>query len=154
MTPVHSATDDIGHAVALAGGMTTRTSIRILAGATLALTIPLLAGCQAFGINEQYGADYANLADAKEGWDAPHIPNLVPDDATDIRVAYNTVDTGALLAFTSEGGITADYCEPGTVDSEPAFEPGWWPEEPLPGEGFICGDWTGVEVGGEFIVWD
>jgi hypothetical protein len=146
--------DDSGRAAGLAGGMTTRTSIRLLAGATLALTIPLLAGCQAFGINEHYGAGYANVADMEESWDGARIPALVPEDAADIRIAYNTIDKGAMLAFTSTTGITAEYCEAGAVEGEPAFEPDWWPTGELPVEGYTCGDWTVVDVDGEFIVWD
>jgi hypothetical protein len=134
--------------------MTTRTSIRLIAGASLALTLPLLVGCQAFNINEEYGASYATLGDMEESWDSARIPNLVPSDAEDLHIAYNTIDKGAMLGFTSKAGITADYCEQGAVDGEPAFEPDWWPTGELPTEGFTCGDWTVVEVDGEFIVWD
>jgi hypothetical protein len=154
MTTARLVTDDSGSAVALAGCMTPRTRIRMLAGAALALTIPLLSGCQAFGINEHYGADYANVADAKKSWDGAHVPLLVPDDARDIRIAYNTIDEGALLAFTTEGGLTADYCEAGPVEGSPAFEPDWWPTTEIPSDGYVCGDWSVVEVDGEFIAWD
>ncbi|WP_100363210.1 hypothetical protein [Diaminobutyricimonas aerilata] len=135
--------------------MTTRTTRRgLLAVSTFAVAIPILAGCQAFGVNEQYGAEYADLGDMEASWDAARVPQLVPDDAKDIRIAYNTIDEGAMLAFTAEGGITADYCEPGAVEGEPAFEPGWWPEGELPGEGFTCGDWIVVQADDRFVVWD
>lgn len=135
--------------------MTSRTTrSRLLLAVPLLVAAPLLAGCQAFGINEQYGARYATLDDMKASWDAARIPMLVPDDAVDIRIGYNTIDTGAMLGFASPGGITADYCEPGPVDGAPAFEPGWWPEGAMPSTGFTCGDWTVVEVDDEFYVWD
>ncbi|HEY8588308.1 MAG TPA: hypothetical protein VIL55_02030 [Naasia sp.] len=138
--------------------MTSRTASRtaslLLAGAALALTVPLLAGCQAFGVNEQYGASYSTVADMEDSWDSARIPRLVPADAEKIRIGYNTIDEGAMLAFTSNGVITADYCEPGAVDGAPAFEPRWWPADELPGEGYTCGDWTVVEVDGEYLVWD
>ncbi len=135
--------------------MTSSTDrIQLLAGATLALTLPVLAGCQALGVNEQYGAAYPDLAAMESSWDAVRIPALVPRDAQEIRIAYNTIDKGALLGFTSAGGLTADYCEAGSVEGEPAFEPDWWPTEELPGDGFVCGDWSVVEVEGEYLVWD
>jgi hypothetical protein len=154
MTRVRLPTDDIESAVALAGCMTSRTRIRLLTGAALALTLPLLAGCQAFGINEHHAADYADVADAKKSSDGSRLPLLVPDDARDIRIAYNTIDKGALLAFTTEGGLTADYCEAGPVEGSPAFEPDWWPTTEIPSDGYVCGDWSVVEVDGQFITWD
>jgi hypothetical protein len=154
MTRVRLPTDDIESAVALVGCMTSRTRIRLLTGAALALTLPLLAGCQAFGVNEHYAADYADVADAKKSSDGSRLPLLVPDDARDIRIAYNTIDKGALLAFTTEGGLTADYCEAGPVEGSPAFEPDWWPTTEIPSDGYVCGDWSVVEVDGQFITWD
>lgn len=127
---------------------------RILPTAALLATIPLLAGCQAFGINEQYSAQYATLADAEASWDAVQIPRLVPDDAERIRLGYNTIEKGAMLAFASEGGLTADYCETDEVDGAPAFEPAWWPQDELPRDGYICGDWSVVVVDDEFYVWN
>jgi|GEM_PF-2770019 len=135
--------------------MTSRTaSSRVLTAAALAVTLPLLAGCQAFGINEQYSARYANYDDAMASWDKVQVPMLVPADAEDVRISYNTIDEGAILGFTSPGGLVADYCEPGVVDSEPAFEPGWWPDTEIPGEGYTCGDWSVVTVDGQFITWN
>ena len=134
--------------------MTSRTPLRALAATSIVVSLTLLTGCQAFGINEQYGARYDTLVDAEDSWDAHQIPDLVPADAEDIRLGYNTIDEGAMLAFTSAGGITADYCEPGEVSGAPAFEPAWWPEGDLPAEGFTCGDWTVVEVDGEFFTWN
>ena len=134
--------------------MTSRPLARPLAGAALALAVSFLAGCQAFGINEQYGAEYDTLHDAEVSWDDAHIPDLVPEDATRVRIGYNTIEEGAMLTFQSAGGIVADYCEPGDVDGEPAFEPSWWPEGDLPGEGYVCGDWSVVELDDEFVVWN
>lgn len=133
--------------------MPTRTRI-LLTGASLALTASLLTGCQAFGINEQYGAQYATLDDAEKSWDAAQIPRLVPADAESIRIGYNTIDEGAMLAFASSSGLTADYCEAGEVAGAPAFEPSWWPEDELPAEGYTCGDWSVVEVAGEYFTWN
>ena len=127
---------------------------RILPAAALLVTIPLLAGCQAFGINEQYGAQYATLADAEASWDKVQIPRLVPDDAERIRLGYNTIEEGAMLAFASEGGLTADYCVADEIDGAPAFEPTWWPQGDLPRDGYTCGDWSVVVVDDEFYVWN
>ncbi len=132
--------------------MTTRS--RLLPVAALALAAPLLAGCQAFGINEEYDALYPDLEAAEASWDAVKLPMLIPADARTLRVAYNTIDEGHLFAFTSEGGLTADYCEEGDVSGEPAFEPGWWPEEELPATGWRCGDWNVVQVSDRYLVWD
>lgn len=134
--------------------MTSRTPTRLLPAAALVLALPLLAGCQAFGINEQYGAGYANYDDAMASWDKLQVPKLVPADAVDLRISYNTIDEGAIIGFTSPGGLVADYCEPDAVDSEPAFEPGWWPDTEIPTDGFTCGDWAVVEVDGAFITWN
>lgn len=134
--------------------MTSHPLARPLAGGAILLTLSLLAGCQALGINEQYGAEYATLSDAEASWDDAHIPDLVPDDATRVRIGYNTIEEGAMLTFESEGGITAGYCEPADVDREPAFEPSWWPEGELPADGYTCGDWSVVEADGEFVVWN
>ena len=154
MTGFPPPADDAGGTPGLAGGMTSPTLARPIAGAALLIAVSLLAGCQAFGINEQYGAEYATLADAEASWDDAHIPDLVPEDATRVRIGYNTIDEGAMLTFVSDGGLTADYCEPDEVDGEPAFEPSWWPEGELPDEGFTCGDWSVVELDGEFVVWN
>lgn len=134
--------------------MTIPAPSRPLTGAILLLTLGLLTGCQAFGINEQYGAEYATLADAEASWDDAHLPDLVPEDATRIRIAYNTIDEGAMLAFASAGGLTADYCSADGVEGEPAFEPAWWPDGELAGEGYRCGDWSVVEADDEFFVWN
>ncbi len=134
--------------------MTSRPLTRPLTGAALVLALSLLAGCQALGINEQYGAEYATLGDVEASWDDAHTPDLVPEDATRVRIGYNTIEEGAMLTFQSEGGITAEYCEPGDVEGAPAFEPSWWPEGELPGEGYVCGDWSVVELDGEFVVWN
>ena len=156
MSGIPRGADDARRLTSLAGSMIPRSRPRVhLAGfAALALTVPLLAGCQAFGINEQYGARYADLGDMESSWDAVRIPELVPADATDIRIGYNTIDEGAMLGFASEGGITAHYCEAGQVEGTPVFEPGWWPESELPDDGWVCGDWSVVEVGGDYLVWD
>ena len=129
-------------------------SHRLLPAAALVLAVPLLAGCQAFGINEEYDALYPNLENAQESWDAVKIPKLVPDDARSLRIAYNTIDEGQLMSFTSETGLTADYCEEGDVVGTPAFEPGWWPAEELPSAGWVCGDWSVVVDGDRYLVWD
>lgn len=147
--------DDAPAATALAGDMTSpRRPAHAVLAATLALAATTLAGCQAFGVNEQYGAEYSTVADMEQSWDAARIPALVPDDAERVRIAYNTIEEGAMLGFTSESGITADYCEAGDVTGAPAFEPRWWPEAELPGAGLICGDWTVVQVKEEYLVWD
>lgn len=126
---------------------------RILPAAALLLAAPLLAGCQAFGINSEYDAQYPDLPAAQESWDAMKIPMLVPDDARGIRIAYNTVDEGQVMAFTSEGGLTADYCEESDLDTAPMLQPGWWPEE-LADAGWVCGDWSVVTDGDRYLVWD
>lgn len=118
------------------------------------LTVPVLAGCQAFGFDSISDTMYPTLEKAQESTDAAKIPQLVPDDARSIRVAYPTVDEGQVMAFTSEGGLTADYCEEGAVSGGPAFEPGWWPADELPREGWTCGDWSVVDTGQRYLVWD
>ena len=127
---------------------------RLVPAVALALVLPLLAGCQAFGINEQYDALYPNLEKAQESWDAAKIPKLVPADARSIRIAYNTIDEGQVMSFTSEGGLTADYCEVADVGGAPALEPGWWPRDELATAGWRCGDWTVVEHVDRYLVWD
>lgn len=154
MTRLIPGGDDTAGAPAWTGGMTSRTLVRPLAATTIVVALAALTGCQALGINEQYGAQYATLEDAEKSWDAAQIPGLVPDDAESIRIGYNTVAEGAMLAFTSAGGITADYCAEGDVSGAPAFEPSWWPEDDLPADGYTCGDWTVVESDGEFFVWN
>lgn len=127
---------------------------RALALAAVAFVVPVLAGCQALGINEQYGASYADLDAIAESWDSMRVPQLVPDDAHDIRLGYNTIDVGQVMSFASEDGITADYCEEGDVTTTPAFEPSWWAADGLPAAGWTCGDWSVVAEGDRFLVWD
>lgn len=118
------------------------------------VALPLLAGCQAFGVNEQYGASYPDVAAMEESWDSMRIPMLVPSDAVDIALGYNTVAEGQVMAFSSQEGISAGYCEAGTVTTEPAFEPGWWPDGGIADEGWTCGDWSVVVDGDRYLVWD
>jgi len=127
---------------------------RLLPAAALLLTVPLLAGCQAFGINEQYDAQYANLEQAKASWDGVKVPKLVPEDARSVRIGYNTIDVGQVMSFTSESGLTADYCEEAETTGAPAFEPGWWPAGELAATGWTCGRWTVVADGDRYLVWD
>ncbi len=127
---------------------------RLLPAVALALVVPLLAGCQALGINSVADTMYPNLEKANESSDAVRIPDLVPDDARGIRLAYNTLDEGQVMAFTSEGGLTAEYCEEGAVAGDPTPVPGWWSTEELPREGWSCGDWSVVDEGDRFLVWD
>lgn len=151
MRRIALAADDIPTRPRWTGVMNSRRAV--LAPAVL-LALPLLAGCQAFGINEQYDASYADLAAIEESWDSMRVPKLVPADAHDIRLGYNTIDEGQVMAFASDDGITADYCVAGTVDGAPAFEPGWWAAGDVADEGWTCGDWSVVADGDRYLVWD
>ena len=120
----------------------------------LVLALPLLAGCQSFGFTSVSDTMYPTLEKAQESADAAKIPQLVPDDARSIRVAYDTEEGGQVMSFTSAGGLTDDGCREARASGEPAFTPGWWPAEQLPADGWACGDWTVVADGDRYLVLD
>lgn len=157
------AADDLPRTPYFTGTMRNTNSTRLRAagilvvGAALAAT---LTGCAALdsidsgtiGMSESEASfgDYSAASDSRE---AIRIPDLVPEDATDIRMKWHNVDFGSLIAFESAEGITADYCEPGEVSGDPGLEAGWWPED-VPAEGLTCGFWTAFESEGVYYAWD
>jgi hypothetical protein len=146
--------DDRLRWVGLACGMTLASGRRlgVLTVATLSVVVTL-AGCASFGINTVETGHYGTAEEARSSSNGYQIPQLVPEDATNVRIAYNTVDGGVVLSFDTEA-VTADYCKPGDIETTPELIPSWWPETGIPNEGLTCGTWTAVEKDGTFLAWD
>jgi hypothetical protein len=94
----------------------------------------------------------AIYADMKEftpsGTSAFGSPAFLPDDATLIRVDYDTQGKGAIMTYTSPTHFKAGTCDKPTKVAAPDIQDSWWPLEGVPTDGFSCpGGWTAVAIG-------
>ena len=132
----------------------TSPTIRRAATACLALlAVATLGGCYLIGINERAEVSFATYEEVMSSSEGIRIPDLVPEDAREVRLAYNTLDEGSAVAFDSDGGLTAEYCAESTVEVDPPLDPSWWPEAPEQSGGWTCGDWSVIEVEDTFYTW-
>lgn len=133
------------------------TAPRLLAGLAVGSVAAIgLTGCANLDVYAAMTGEtefsWSTAKDARESDERFRIPEFLPDDATDITIAVDLRDPGAVLRWTSESGITADYCEASEILGDSIFTADWWPE--IPAEGWDCGRWIAFEHEGEFYAWD
>jgi len=109
-----------------------------------------LTGCSVISAFTPH-VDSAIYADAKEfaasTTSAFGSPTFIPDDATTIRVDYDTQGTGAILTYTSATHFKAGMCTAAAKVKKPDIQDSWWPVTP-PADGVSCpGGWTAFNVG-------
>ncbi|MDR6613971.1 hypothetical protein [Leifsonia sp. 1010] len=79
-------------------------------------------------------------------------PTFVPDDATVIRVDYDTQNGSAIMTYTSHTRVAPNTCQKDTAIPKPAIEDSWWPVQGIPDKASDCGGgWVAFAVGDQ--VW-
>lgn len=132
--------------------MTRHSTLRAAVVGGILLGSLTLAGCSGTGL--LYGHwNWDDLEAAQESDEGFRIPQLVPDDALDLRMVSAQRDYGLQLSFASAEGITADYCERAPIDVATELPSDWWPES-TPSEGLVCGWWEAFEQDGTYYAWD
>jgi len=128
---------------------------RILSSLSLVVLAGVaLTGCAGLGGPDVSDTHFADDAEALNSSKAANIPGFLPLDATDVDLAVRSSAPGSQLHWTSEGGITATYCEPGPITGSPSdLGVDWWPGS-VPAEGYDCGRWMAFEADGAFYAWD
>lgn len=124
-----------------------------LAGLAVSLSAvaATLTGCSVIGAFTPH-VDSAIYADAKEftasATSAFGSPAFVPDDATIIRVDYDTQGKGAILTYTSKTHFKAGTCTKAVKMQKPEIQDSWWPAAGVPEQGVSCpGGWTAFAAG-------
>ncbi|TBN58458.1 hypothetical protein EYE40_14250 [Glaciihabitans arcticus] len=126
---------------------------RIALALSVVAASTVLGGCAAFGGPTVSDTHFADDAEALNSKLAAHIPGILPLDAENVDLAVSS-SAGARLRWTSPGGITATYCEPGPISGTPTdLGVGWWPKTVLT-EGYDCGSWMVFETQGAYYAWD
>lgn len=75
-------------------------------------------------------------------------PAFVPDDATIIRVDYDTQTGAAILTYTSPTLLAKDVCTGQTTAPKPAIQDSWWPIDGVPETASKCpGGWSAFAIG-------
>ncbi|MFF2053139.1 hypothetical protein ACFVU2_16170 [Leifsonia sp. NPDC058194] len=75
-------------------------------------------------------------------------PAFVPDDATIIRVDYDTQSGAAILTYASPTLLAKDVCSGETTTPKPAIQDSWWPVDGLPEKSSKCpGGWSAFAIG-------
>ncbi|MFF1574779.1 hypothetical protein ACFVWR_18720 [Leifsonia sp. NPDC058292] len=110
-----------------------------------------LTGCSVIAAFTPH-VDSAIYADAKEftatATSAFGSPAFVPDDATIIRVDYDTQGKGAILTYTSKTHFKAGTCTKATKMQKPDIQDSWWPVNGIPDQGVSCpAGWTAFAAG-------
>lgn len=76
-------------------------------------------------------------------------PSFVPDDATIIRIDYDTQSGEAIMTYTSTALLTKDVCKLTTVaPPKPTIQDSWWPVSGVPANAsFQCpGGWSAFTI--------
>ncbi|MFK3669682.1 hypothetical protein ACI2IX_05865 [Leifsonia aquatica] len=75
-------------------------------------------------------------------------PTFVPDDATIIRVDYDTQTGAAILTYASPTLLAKDVCTGQTTAPKPAIQDSWWPVDAVPATASKCpGGWSAFAIG-------
>ncbi|MFF1878282.1 hypothetical protein [Leifsonia sp. NPDC058230] len=126
-----------------------------LAGLAVAATAAAvtLTGCSVITAFVPH-VDSAIYADMKEftpsATSAFGSPTFLPDDATIIRVDYDTQGRGAIMTYASPTHFKAGTCDKPAKIATPDIKDSWWPLEGTATDGFSCpGGWTAVAIGAQ-----
>jgi hypothetical protein len=123
--------------------------------ATVSALALALSGCSALSAFEPH-VQSAIFDSAKEmkasGTAAFGSPDFVPDDATIIRVDYDTQDGSAILTYTSKTLLAPGTCPKQVPTAKPTIQDSWWPVEGIPATSAGCsGGWSAFAIGSQ--VW-
>jgi len=133
---------------------TARITLGLAATAVLGVSLTGCVGGDFLGGDPLHGSwSWDDLEQARESDEGFRVPELVPADATELRLFNDQRAYGNHLSFVSEEGLTADYCEPSDIDVQTTLPSGWWPEE-TPERGWTCGWWQVFEGDDAIYAWD
>lgn len=112
-----------------------------------------LTGCA----RERYATSYDDFVSARQqdavdrGW----IPDMLPEEATDLREVHAPADDVAVVRATLPGGLIPDDCTEATGDiGEPALRPDWVPDDVTStGTPVRCKVWEGTISGTTIVLW-
>ena len=127
---------------------------RIRTAGVIATTIALalaLSGCSVITAFEPHVSSeiYDTAKDMKAANTAVFgSPEFVPDDATIIRVDYDTQDGSAIMTYTSKTHVAPGTCAKEVPVPKPTIQDSWWPVDGLPAKAGDCGGgWSGFAIG-------
>lgn len=79
----------------------------------------------------------------KESTSAFGSPTFVPDDATVIRVDWDSQTGEAIMTYTSTILLAPNSCPEQTDTIKPTIQDSWWPVSGIPARGSSCpGGWV------------
>ncbi|WP_158865500.1 hypothetical protein [Leifsonia sp. AG29] len=125
-----------------------RTAGLVASGASIVLALSGCSVVSAFTPHVQSGiydtAKEFRAADQK----AFGSPSFVPDDATIVRVDWDTQAGTAILTYSSKTHFVTGTCTaPAPVPKAPLAD-SWWPVDGFPAQGVQCpGGWTAFLIG-------
>ena len=125
-----------------------RTALLVASASAVAL---VLSGCSVITAFTPHvdGAIYDSAKDLTASSTAAFgSPRFIPDDATLIRVDYDTKGGGAILTYASKTHFAPGTCTTPAPIPKPTVQDSWWPSDGLPASGFRCpGGWSAFLVG-------
>jgi hypothetical protein len=75
-------------------------------------------------------------------------PTFIPEDATIIRVDYDTKGEGAILTYASKTHFAPGTCTKAAPIPKPTVQDSWWPVDGVPAQGVSCpGGWSAFLIG-------
>jgi hypothetical protein len=78
------------------------------------------------------------------------VPSFLPDDATVIRVDYDTQTGEAIMTYASAKQLVPNVCTKVTTAPKPTIQDSWWPTTGIPAKVSLCpGNWSVFSVGGQ-----
>ena len=124
--------------------------IALVAGAST-LLVATLGGCGALqSLTPNVASDiFASKTDFTPAATAAFgSPTWVPDDATTIRVDYDSNAGAAILTYTSKKHFAPGTCTASAPVPKPPIQDSWWPVDTVPASAVSCpGGWKAFVVG-------
>lgn len=123
----------------------------VLAAAASALLVATLSGCAAIqSLSPNVASNiFASKADfTAAATSAFGSPSWLPDDATTIRVDYNTDGSAAILTYASKKHFAPGTCTASAPVPKPPIQDSWWPVDTVPATAVSCtGGWRAFALG-------
>ncbi|WP_348788620.1 hypothetical protein [Leifsonia sp. NPDC080035] len=77
-------------------------------------------------------------------------PTFIPDDATVIRVDYDTETGAAIMTYASKKLLVDGVCKTQTTAPKPTIDDSWWPVTGIPSTASKCADgWSAFAIGSQ-----
>lgn len=120
---------------------------QLAAPAALALA---LSGCSVIQVFTTHveSAIYESAQEFRANSSRLGSPAFVPDDATIIRVDYDTRIGEAIMTYTSPTHLAQGACTTEAPTPRPTTQDSWWPITSLPEKALDCGGgWSAFTIG-------